>query len=127
MAKCVRNLSTGWVRHWSLLEDPPFDPGTEELIEAESLDAAKPLDQVAFESVPSEVSPLQAKIALSRAGYLDNVEQVVEAWGLEAVIAYRNALTFRRDSPMLLAIAASIPGLPEDLDDIFRAAALIAV
>jgi len=77
--------------------------------------------------VPAEVSPLQAKIALSRSGYLGNVEQVVESWGPEALIAYRNALTFRRDSPMLRAIAASIPDLPEDLDDIFRAAAMIEV
>ncbi|AMV20398.1 hypothetical protein [Planctomyces sp. SH-PL14] len=78
-------------------------------------------------SIPAEVSPLQAKIALRRAGFLEAVETAVASAGEEALIAYRNALTFRRDSPMLQLIAAAVPGLEAALDDIFTAAAGIEV
>lgn len=127
LGHCVRNTLTGWVRDWRLLELPEFDPETEELFEAESLQAAKPPAQIAFEAAPKEVSPLQAKIALRRAGFLDAVETAVAATGEEALIAYRNALVFRRDSPMLQMIAAAVPGLADALDAIFTAAASIEV
>ena len=77
--------------------------------------------------IPTEVSPLQAKIAIRRAGFLEDVEAAVAAAGDEALIAYRNALVFRRDSPMLQQIAAVVPGLADALDGIFIAAAGIDV
>lgn len=129
MARCVENIATGFLRHYQISGDPPYDPVTERLINVEEggFEAAKPPSQIAFEAVPKEVSPLQAKIALHRAGFLTSVEAAIAAAGEEALIAYRNALVFRRDSPMLLAIAAAVPGLADALDDVFTVAATIEV
>lgn len=120
MGFAVRNLQTGLFRAWARWEAPAIDPEAEEVVE---MDEAPEL----VAPGPTEVSPLQAKIALRRAGFLESVEAAVSSAGEEALIAYRNALVFRRDSPMLQLIAAAVPGLEAALDDIFTAAASIEV
>jgi hypothetical protein len=77
--------------------------------------------------VPAEVSPLQAALALQAFGRLAGVEAAVAAGGQLAQLAWQRASVFRRDSQLLAEIAAAVPGLADQLDDIFRAAAKIAV
>ena len=77
--------------------------------------------------VPAEVSPLQAALALQAFGRLAGVEAAVAAGGQLAQLAWQRATVFRRDSQLLVEIAAEVPGLADQLDDIFRAAAQIAV
>lgn len=120
MGWAVRDVVTGKFLHWQRHDPPAFDSETQELVE---LDESPEIVTTAV----LEVSPLQAKIALHRRGDLDNVEQVIDLWGPEAELAWRNATVFRRDSPMLLAIAAAIPEVGEDLDAIFTEAAAIEV
>lgn len=129
MGYAVRNLETGWISTWSRYDQPPHDAELEELVtcEAEELDALKPAEQLADEAAPLECTPLQAKLALHRAGFLDAVEQAVEAAGPEAIIAWRNALVFRRKSPLVQALAARIPGLAAALPAIITAAVEIEV
>lgn len=77
--------------------------------------------------VPAEVSPLQATLALQAFGFLEGVEAAVAAGGQLAQLAWQRATVFRRDSQLLVEIAAEVPGLADQLDDIFRAAAQIVV
>lgn len=77
--------------------------------------------------VPAEVSPLQAALALQAFGRLADVEAAVAAGGQLAQLAWQRASVFRRDSQLLVEIAAAVPGLADQLDDIFIAAAQIAV
>lgn len=77
--------------------------------------------------VPAEVSPLQAALALQAFGFLEDIEAAVAAGGQVAQLAWQRATVFRRDSQLLAQIAAAVPGLADQLDDIFRAAAQIVV
>lgn len=77
--------------------------------------------------VPAEVSPLQAALALQAFGFLEDVEAAVAAGGVIAQLAWQRATVFRRDSQLLAQIAAAVPGMGEQLDDIFRAGAQISV
>lgn len=77
--------------------------------------------------VPAEVSPLQAALALQAFGFLEDVEAAVSAGGQVAQLAWQRATVYRRDSQLLVEIAAAVPGLANQLDDIFRAAAQIVV
>ena len=79
--------------------------------------------QPTIEPVPSEVTDLQARLALIAAGRLSAVDAAV-AQSDEATRAwYDRALTWRRDSPMIAALAPAV-GLSEgQIDDLFRVAA----
>ena len=77
--------------------------------------------------VPAEVSPLQAALALQAFGFLEDVEAAVAGGGQVAQLAWQRATVFRRDSQLLVEIAAAVPGLGGQIDDIFRAAAQIVV
>ena len=71
------------------------------------------------------VSRAQARLALLAAGLLDDIEAAVAEGDRATQIAWADATTFRRDSPTLSAIAAAIGMSDDDIDDLFRAAALI--
>lgn len=90
-------------------------------------DYAPPDDTPALAPVPETVSRYQARAALHNAGLLSTVEAAVAAADDELIrIAWADATVFRRDSPTILALAEALGLTSTQLDDLFRAAALIA-
>jgi hypothetical protein len=77
------------------------------------------------EPVPVEVTPFQAKAALLQAGLLDSVLAAVAASSPIAQLAWHEATAFRRNSPTVLALSASLGLTSAQLDDLFKAAKVI--
>lgn len=79
--------------------------------------------------VPQIVSPLQATIALSNAGKLDDVEAYLNASTTDPIkkLAWNKATEFKRTSPLLLDVADAIGLGSSDLDTLFIAASKIEV
>ncbi len=73
--------------------------------------------------VPNSVTPLQARMALLRAGLLDAVEAAVKSAGGEVQIAWEYAVAVDRKSPMVAALATALGLSSELVDDLFREAA----
>lgn len=73
--------------------------------------------------VPQSVSRAQAKIALNRAGLLDQVNAIVAAADIETQLAWNEALTFERSSPTVAKLAAALNLSSDQLDALFITAA----
>lgn len=78
-------------------------------------------------AVPESVQAWQAKTALLEAGLLDDVEAIManQATDKKIVIAWQGAPNFRRDSPMIAALAAQLKLTDKQVDDLFFAAAAV--
>ena len=78
-------------------------------------------------SIPQVVSRFQAKAVLAGAGLLDTVEAMMSDpdTPIVARLAWQDALEFRRDSPTILTMAASLELTPAQVDGLFIAAAQI--
>ena len=72
-----------------------------------------------------DVSSAQAKIALSRAGFLKPVKASVEAIGGEVEIWFTDARTWQRNNPHVVEIGAGLNLSAEEIDELFRTAAMI--
>ncbi len=71
------------------------------------------------------VSPFQAKAALTAAGYMASVETIIAAADATTQLAWNEAIEFKRNSPTITTLGAAL-GLSEtQIDDLFRAAAVI--
>lgn len=82
--------------------------------------------------VPAEVTRAQGKAALIQAGLWSAVESYVEAISdptdkALAEVALYDTLHWRRDSPFLNAAAVALGMTEQQLDDLFRQAAQIAL
>lgn len=75
--------------------------------------------------VPQVVSRFQARAALHQAGLLTAAEAAVAAADTLTQIAWADAQEFRRNSPTIAALAASIGLTETQIDDLFRQAATI--
>lgn len=79
--------------------------------------------------VPPVVSPAQARIALIRAGLMQQVQQTLDAMpgaeGEEARARWEYGLALERNHPTTLALAEAIGLTQTQVDDLFRAAAAI--
>jgi hypothetical protein len=75
----------------------------------------------------TRVSAFQAKGALLNRGLLDDANATATAAGGLTLLAWQTAIEYARLSPAIVALAPAI-GItdPEDLDDLFREAALIS-
>lgn len=73
------------------------------------------------------VSPFQAKAALLNAGLLDDVEAIIASPDTDrmVVLAWANALEYKRLSPMVASIASSLGWSDSQLDELFIQAAII--
>lgn len=67
-------------------------------------------------------SRFQAKAALSAAGLLSAAESAVAAADATTQLAWAEAIEFRRNSPTITTMAATLGLTPEQVDDLFRAA-----
>jgi hypothetical protein len=77
--------------------------------------------------VPESVTAPQARVALLRAGLLPWVEAMVAQLGSnsELAIFWEYSVTYGRQHPMLLQMAAGLELSDGQVDDLFRAAAAI--
>lgn len=75
--------------------------------------------------VPAEVSIVQARIALRRAGLLAAVETAIEARGGELWDRWHYGRTIARSDPDLGPMAAHLGLNADQIDDLFRAAGAI--
>lgn len=73
--------------------------------------------------VPAEVTDLQARLALIAAGKLSAVEAAVASADEATRAWYDRALTWRRDSPIIAALAPVLGLSSSDLDALFIDAA----
>lgn len=90
-------------------------------------DAVGPFDSLEAERETMVVTPFQAKSALSDAGHLTAVELLIAASDAATQLAWNEAVEFRRNSPLIITLGASL-GLDEfEIDALFRAAAVIQV
>jgi hypothetical protein len=76
-----------------------------------------------------EVSPLQAQAALLIQGLLPQVEALINDPQTDPLVklAWHKASTFRRMSPMILGMAATLGWTEQQLDDLFALADTIEV
>lgn len=77
--------------------------------------------------VPAVVSRFQARAALHLAGLLESVEAMMAApeTGAIAKLAWADAQEFKRESPTIAALSASLGLSDSQLDELFIAAAQI--
>jgi hypothetical protein len=75
--------------------------------------------------VPQSVSSMQAKVALSRAGLLQTVEAWVASESGETRLIWNSATVFSRESGLIASAAAALGLTSEQVDDLFRSAAII--
>lgn len=73
--------------------------------------------------VPEEVTDLQARLALIAAGHIATVEAVVTQADAATRAWFDRSRTWRRDSPMIAALAPAIGLTDAQIDDLFRTAA----
>lgn len=82
---------------------------------------------VVAQPVPAVVSRLQAKAALFQAGLLSQVEAAISEADPIVQMAWADAIEFRRQSPVILAMAGELNLSEAQVDDLFRAASLIEI
>jgi len=79
--------------------------------------------------IPAQVTKRQAKLALLGAGLLDAVEAHIAALegpeGRAAQIEWAEATMFRRDHPLVVSFGPSLGLTPEQIDNLFLAAAAL--
>ena len=87
------------------------------------------LDQAmaGMQSVAVTITPLQAKIALHRAGLLTTVEAMIAAADIETQLAWTAATGFERSSTLLNGMATALGLSTQQLDDLFASASQITV
>lgn len=98
------NLAQGKVLDWSGIQPVAVDP-------------------MPVKIVPQSVSRAQAKIALSRAGLLNQINQLVNVADIETQLAWNEALNFERSSPTVAKLAAALNLTGDQLDALFITAA----
>jgi len=107
-------------RHFQMVQDA-IAGGATVIVPTVPTDA----DLLATERAGMVVSRFQAKAALMAAGHLPAVETVIAAADAITKLAWAEAVEMRRTSPMIAGLAGAVGLSDTDLDDLFRAAALI--
>lgn len=88
--------------------------------------AAYEMSQQAAVVVPQSVTRRQIKLALLQSDLLGDVEAAIAASNDRALqINWEDALDFQRDNPLVLAMAAQLGKMPEEIDDLFLSAAAL--
>lgn len=77
--------------------------------------------------VPQSVTRLQARIALLNADLLDSAEAAILESDTKTRLAWSDAAVFVRKSPTVSMIAELLELSEEEVDDLFRDAALVEV
>lgn len=80
---------------------------------------------VLADPVPAVVSAAQARLALLNAGLLDTVKAAVDQADEATQIWFEYATEWRRDNAVLTALVAQLGLSSGEIDDLFKAAALL--
>ena len=101
--------------------DLPFTVvGQGEIVDADTIDW--PMPPTPAPIVPESVTPRQIRQALTRAGLRTAVESAVAAGNQDTKDWYEFATEFRRDHPMVAALAQSLSVTDEQLDGLWQVA-----
>lgn len=89
--------------------------------------ATYPVEPIPPVPAPATVTRFQARAALHNAGLLGQVETLMADPGTDRIakLAWSDALEFKRNSPTVSAMAATLGLTGAQLDDLFRAASVI--
>lgn len=88
---------------------------------------AEQAERLATWRANASCTPLQGKIELNNEGLLTEAEQIVAASDKNTQLAWANAITWLRTSPMIESLGAQMGLTPNDLDNLFRQAQQIQV
>jgi len=116
----INHLEFGWIPFTASADDVEMI-GRE--LFARHKDNAAPYVEPPVPPAPPEIlecSPAQMRVALYRAGLLDQVQELVDA-DPEAAIVWEYATAIVRQSPFIDALGGG-SFTPEQIDDLFRAA-----
>ena len=80
------------------------------------------IEAVRKAAVPASVTPRQVRLLLLSQNLLSQVEAIVAASDEATKIAWEYASEFRRDDPLLLALATQLQLTSQQVDDFFIAA-----
>jgi hypothetical protein len=98
------------------IAQPCYDPETETVTE-------HPVPPVL--PVPASISPRQARLILLQNNLLTAVEEAIAASSAEIQIEWEYATEIRRDSPTVAAIGVYLGLTDNQIDDMFRSAAVL--
>lgn len=82
-------------------------------------------EAVRLESIPESVLMPAARIAMLRAGVLNDVETFVSSLGTEALIWWQTSVYIRRDFPLVEVVRTAMQWTHEYTDDLFISAKTI--
>lgn len=82
-------------------------------------------DIVAAVSVPQVVTPRQVRLLLLSQNLLDDVEAMIAQQDRATQITWEFAIEFRRDDPLLNALAANLGLTEQQIDEFFIAASAL--
>lgn len=102
---------------WSI----QFAPGAT----AQQISAAQAILQSFSGPVPQQVSAMQAKVALSRAGLLPIVQTWVNGQDTETQLIWNSATIFNRNSTLIANASAALGLTPAQIDQLFITASAI--
>lgn len=85
--------------------------------------AAREARLAAMRGVPNSITPRQCRLVLMAQGLLPQVEAMIQQQDEATRITWEYALEFRRDDPLLNALAVNIGLTDEQIDQFFIAAA----
>lgn len=71
------------------------------------------------------ITARQARLGLYAAGLLDEVEALISQMPRQTQLTWEYATTVERDNPLLLQMAAALSMSSDDLDNLFRQAAIL--
>lgn len=110
--------------------DPYIDGDTVYTVEVIDLTPEQIAEKKAAELLAKRqamnVTPYQAKVVLLEQGFLDEVEAAVStSTDPKVKLAWTNAITYQRLSPLVTEMQATLGWTDEQLDALFEAAALV--
>lgn len=76
-------------------------------------------EAVRFESIPKSVLMPAARIAMLRAGVLNDVDTLVASLGAEALVWWQTSVYIRRDFPLVEVVRVEMQWTNEYVDDLF--------
>ncbi len=87
----------------------------------------RPVLELIPEVVPTEVTPYQARVALLKAGLLEQIEYLMQNPSVpkEARLAWEYATVIRRESPFIAVLGPALGLSDKQIDALFVAAAQI--
>lgn len=97
-------------------EHPTIEQPTQEQLDGITIDPDAP-------PVPASITPRQCRLILEAQGLLDAVEDIIQRQDRATRIAWEYASEFRRNDPLLLALAQTLGLKSAQIDQFFIAAA----